>query len=211
MLDVRDVHVIDEPDTAAVILDPLRARLLAELTVPGSATTVAAALDLPRQKVNYHLRALENVGLVRQVTSRQRRGLTERVLESSARSYVVSPAVLGPSTPEPARTDRLSTAYLVAVAARLLREVGELAHRAELAAKPLPTLTIDTEVCFASAADRAAFTAELADAVTRLVGRYHAGQAPGGRLHRLVVASHPIPAPPSTAVGVAHPTEEIPT
>ena len=208
---MRDVHVIDEPDIAAVILDPLRARLLAELTVPGSATTVAAALDLPRQKVNYHLRALENVGLVRQVTSRQRRGLTERVLESSARSYVVSPAVLGPSTPEPARTDRLSTAYLVAVAARLLREVGELAHRAERAAKPLPTLTIDTEVCFASAADRAAFTAELADAVTRLVGRYHAGQAPGGRLHRLVVASHPIPAPPSTAVGVAHPTEEIPT
>lgn len=101
MLDVRDVHVIDEPDTAAVILDPLRARLLAELTVPGSATTVAAALDLPRQKVNYHLRALENVGLVRQVTSRQRRGLTERVLESSARSYVVSPAVLGPSTLNP--------------------------------------------------------------------------------------------------------------
>ena len=71
---MRDVHVIDEPDIAAVILDPLRARLLAELTVPGSATTVAAALDLPRQKVNYHLRALENVGLVRQVTSRQRRG-----------------------------------------------------------------------------------------------------------------------------------------
>ena len=95
---MRDVHVIDEPDIAAVILDPLRARLLAELTVPGSATTVAAALDLPRQKVNYHLRALENVGLVRQVTSRQRRGLTERLLESSARSYVVSPAVLPMST-----------------------------------------------------------------------------------------------------------------
>ena len=47
---------------------------------------------------------------------------------------------------------------------------------------------------FASAEDRAAFTAELADAVTTLTARYHDEAAPSGRWHRLVVLAHPRPA-----------------
>ena len=44
---------------------------------------------------------------------------------------------------------------------------------------------------FASAKDRAAFAAELADAVNGLVAKYHDEAAPGGRPHRFVVALHP--------------------
>src|SRR5712671_2177014 len=55
---VRDIAVIEDPAAAEVSLDPVRARLLAELAEPASATMVAARLGLPRQKVNYHLRAL---------------------------------------------------------------------------------------------------------------------------------------------------------
>lgn len=197
-----DVQVIDEPAVATAVLDPLRAQVLAALIEPASATSLAPRLGVPRQKVNYHLRALEQLGLVRLVETKPRRGLTERIVESTARSYVLSPAVLGRSAPEPTRTDRHSTAYLVAVAARLLREVGELARRAQAVGKPLPTLTLDTEVRFASAADRATFTAELADTVTRLVGRYHS-EDPGGRTHRLVVAAHPLPDHTPTPTEVA--------
>jgi hypothetical protein len=53
------------------------------------------------------------------------------------------------------------------------------------------TFAIDGEIRFATAADRAAFAGELGEAVSRLVARYHDGSAPGGRLHRLVVAVHP--------------------
>lgn len=206
-----DLQVIDEPAAATAVLDPVRSRLLASLRVPGSASSLAAAMGMPRQKVNYHLRTLEHLGLVKHVEFRPRRGLTERVVQSTASSYVLSPTVLGANAPEPARLDRLSTAYLVAVAARLVREVGELARRADAVGKPLPTLTIDTQVCFASAADRAAFTAELAEAVTRLVGRYHAPHAVGGRAHRLVVAGHPLAAAavePSAAPPAAGPPDE---
>src|SRR3954471_1052184 len=126
-----DVTVIEDPAAAEVSLDPIRARLLAELAEPRSATMLAAALGLPRQKVNYHLRTLEEHGLVELVEERPRRGLTERVLQATARGYVVSPAALGRSGADPARTDRLSTRYLIAVAARLVREVGLLARRAE--------------------------------------------------------------------------------
>jgi hypothetical protein len=73
----------------------------------------------------------------------------------------------------------------------MVREVVTLSRQAERAGQPLATLAIDTELRFASAAQRAAFTRDLADAVTALARRYHDESAPDGRWHRLVVAAHP--------------------
>lgn len=189
-----DVAVLDDPATARSALDPLRARMLAALREPGSASSVAATLGLSRQKANYHLRGLEEHGLVELVEERPRRGLTERLMVANARSYVVSPAALGDAGADPDRTDRLSSRYLIAVAARLVREVADLARRADDAGQPLATLTIDTEIRFASAADRAAFTTELSEHLTALAAAYHDESAPAGRWHRLLVAAHPTPA-----------------
>ena len=183
--------MIESPQAAVAALDPARSRVLAALAEPGSATSVARTLGLTRQRVNYHLRALESHGLVELVEERPRRGLTERVLRATAAAYVVSPAALGRAAPDPERTDRLSSRYLVAVAARMVREVVTLSRRAERAGQPLATLAIDTELRFASAAQRAAFTRDLAQAVTALATRYHDESAPDGRWHRLVVAAHP--------------------
>jgi DNA-binding transcriptional ArsR family regulator len=190
---VLDVEVVDEPAAAMALLDPARSKILATLVAPGSATTVATVLGEPRQRVNYHLRALEGLGLVHLVEERPRRGLTERVMLASARSYVVSPKALGDRTTTPARTDRLSTRYLIALAARIVREVADLVRRAEKARQPLATLAIDTEIRFGSAADRAAFTSDVGAAVTELAARYHDEQSPGGRWHRLIVAAYPRP------------------
>ena len=74
-----------------------------------------------------------------------------------------------------------------------MREVGDLVRRAKEAGKRLATLSLDTEIRFRSPAERAAFTRELTDAVTRLAARYHDPSASGGRAHRLVVVAHPLP------------------
>jgi DNA-binding transcriptional ArsR family regulator len=191
---MHDIEVIDHPATAAVALDPTRSRLLAELAQPASAAALAARVGIGRQKVNYHLRALEAHGLVEMAEERKWGGLTERVMVASAASYVVSPAALGPVAADPGRTaDRLSAGYLIALGARVVREVSDLVRRAREAGKRLPTLSLDTEVRFRSAAERSAFTRELTVAVTRLVARYHDAEAPGGRSHRLVVVAHPLP------------------
>jgi DNA-binding transcriptional ArsR family regulator len=192
-----DVAVLDDPAAAGAVLDPLRARVLAELAEPGSATTVAAALGLPRQQVNYHLRALEACGLVVLVEERPRRGLTERVVRATASSYVVSPAVLGALAAEPARADRLSARYLLALASRTVREVASLLAGATRAGRVVATLAIDTDIRIASAADRAAFADELAAAVRDIAARYHDEQAAAGRWHRLVVTAYPTPKEPS--------------
>lgn len=188
-----DLQAITEPTVAAAVLDPLRARIVAALRRPGSASSVSIVLGESRQKVNYHLRSLEEHGLVRLVEERPRRGLTERVMVASAHSYVVSPAALGAIAADPARTDRWSTRYLIALAARMVREVADLATMADQTGRPLATLAIDAEIRFASAADRKAFTEELTGAIASLTAQYHDEGAPGGRWHRLVVAAHARP------------------
>lgn len=189
-----DVHVIDDPAAAAVALEPVRSRLLAELSTPASAAALASRVGIPRQKVNYHLRALEAHGLVRVADTRRWGGLTERRMVASAASYVVSPGAMGLAAADPRRrADRLSAGYLIALAARIVREVAGLMRGAEAAGQNLATLSIDTEIRFASPADRAAFTRELTQSVAALAARYHDEQAPGGRPHRLVVVAHPLP------------------
>jgi len=194
---VLDIQVIHDPAAATVALDPMRSRLLSELAAPASAATLATRVGLARQKVNYHLNTLEAHGLVRLAEERKWGGLTERLLVATAASYVVSPSALGPVAMDPNReVDRLSAGYLIALGARIVREVADLVRRAKEARKRLATLAVDTEVRFRSPADRAAFSAELAGAITKLVSKYHDESAPGGRAHRLVIVAHPLPKKP---------------
>jgi DNA-binding transcriptional ArsR family regulator len=189
-----DIQVIDDPAAATVALEPTRSRLLSELASPASAATLAARVGLGRQKVNYHLHALEAHGLVRLAEERKWGGLTERLLVATAASYVVSPSALGPIAVDPDReVDRLSASYLIALGARVVREVGDLVRRATETHKRLATLAVDTEVRFKSPTERAAFTKELTEAIATLVAKYHDASTPGGRAHRLVLVAHPLP------------------
>src|SRR5919197_1401710 len=199
MAAVDEVTSIEDPAAAEATLDPMRARLLAELSEPSSATALDAKLGLSRQKVNYHVRALERHGLVELVEERRKGNVTERVFRATAAAYVISPAALAAVQPDPSRSpDRLSARWLLAIASRLVRDVGELIAGAARARKRLATFAMDGEVRFASAADRAAFAEELASTVAALVARYHDETAERGRVHRVIVAIHPSVTTPTT-------------
>jgi DNA-binding transcriptional ArsR family regulator len=189
------VAVIRDPAAATVALDPVRSRILAELAEPASAAMLSAPLKIPRQRLHYHLRALESHGLVRVAEKRRWGGLTESLFVATASSYMVSPAAMGPvaADPDARGTDRLSASYLIALAARIVREVGDLLRRSAELDKRLPTLSVDTVIRFRSAAERAAFTQEFAAAVAALTARYHDESAPGGRPHRLIAVAYPLP------------------
>jgi DNA-binding transcriptional ArsR family regulator len=189
---MQEVVVIEDAAAAAASLDPLRARLLRELAAPSSAAGLAAKVGLPRQKVNYHLHTLEEHGLVELVEERRKGNVMERVLQATASSYVISPSVISLVQPDPEHLrDRFSAYWLVALAARLLRDVGRLLSGAVAARQQLATFAVDGEITFASAASRAAFASELGAEVARLAAKYHDPGAAGGRKHRLVVALHP--------------------
>jgi DNA-binding transcriptional ArsR family regulator len=186
------VAVIENAAAAEAVLDPMRVRLLAELVEPRSATMLGSRFGLPRQKVNYHLKALERHGLVELVEERHKGNVNERMLQATAAAYVISPLALAAVQPDPGLApDRRSARWLLAVAARLVRDVGALITGATQANKRLATFALDGEVRFASAADRAAFAEELTQAITALVAKYHDAAAEGGRDHRIIVAVHP--------------------
>jgi DNA-binding transcriptional ArsR family regulator len=189
-----DVRVLDDAAAVEVALDPIRAKILDALSEPGSAATVAAAVGSTRQKVNYHLKALAAHGLVEPAEERVWGGITERFMRRSARRLVVAPDVLHREAIDPNEVaDRLSAAYLIAVNARTVTELGAIAKHAATGTR-LPTLTVDAVIGFRSPDDRAAFAADLQAAVAALVARYHHDD---GRPHRLTVSSYPRPEEPS--------------
>lgn len=188
----QTLDMVHSPAQAAVLLDPLRLRMLERLGEPESASSLARQFGLPRQKVNYHLRELEKGGFVDLVEERRKGNCVERLYRATARYYVIDPAVLGRLGADPEQVqDRFSAAYLVAVASKTIRDVAELRERASKAGKRLATMTLETEVRFASAAERAAFVEELTGEVARLVAKYHNEREAGGRRFRFLIGGYP--------------------
>lgn len=184
--------MLTSAEQAATVFEPTRLRLLTELREPASASQLARRFGEQRQRVNYHLRALESAGLVRLVEERRRGNCTERIVQATASAYLVSPEALGAlgATPEQVK-DRFSSAYLVAVSAEAVSEVATLRARAERAGKALPTLTVQTEVRFASQESMSAFAREATELLTRLAAKHHDGSAADGRLFKFFLGGYP--------------------
>ncbi|MEU8250117.1 helix-turn-helix domain-containing protein [Nonomuraea sp. NPDC048916] len=189
-----EMSLMDEPDRLRVALTPIRRELLARLREPASAVRLAAELDLPRQRVSYHLKVLERQGLIEVVEERPRRGFVERVMRATANAFLVDPDVLASAADVEAGfhgiADRHAAEHLVEVAAGTVRHVTRMAAEADRQGVRLLTFTLEAEVRFAEPGDVHRFTDELAEAVSRVAARY---DTPGGRPYRLVAGGHPAP------------------
>ena len=185
------MQVLTDASQLATALSPLRMRVLREMQQPQSATSLAPRLGLPRQTLNYHLRELEREGFLEVVEERPRRGCVERLLKVTSRAFVVNPALLGALSDDPDEArDRFSSAFLVATATKLIRDLVVLGDRANAVKQRLATFTLDCEIGFASPAAFRAFTEELASTVARLAAKFDSGDAKSRRF-RLVLGSHP--------------------
>jgi DNA-binding transcriptional ArsR family regulator len=187
------VRVVDDPRHAALLAAPVRQRILTALAEPGSASSVAKSLGLARQLVAYHVRQLEAAGYVALVREEQRRGCTERILRRTAQYLVASHEVFGGEGIDLRKIkDKFSSGYLIALAARMAKDVSEAQAAADRAGRPLATLSAEVEVRLRSPQDRQAFADELLESIARLVEKYHDADAVDGRSYRLMVGAHPI-------------------
>jgi DNA-binding transcriptional ArsR family regulator len=198
------LELIDSPRKAAVLMNPLRAAVLRSAVEPASATELAGRLGLTRQRVNYHVRALARAGLLRRAGRRRKRNMIEQRYVATARSYVLSPDVLGPAGAQGAAGERgaedeYSAARLMLLAARSQSELGRSMQAAAAEGKRLSTLSIETALRFESAEQRAEFAEALRTAVLDVVARHASpmegasGESGPGRPYRLLIGCHPIP------------------
>jgi hypothetical protein len=133
---------------------------------------------------------------VRFVEERRKGNCVERVVRATARRYLIGPQTLGAlGTGAPLTPDHLAASQLVSLAARAIQEVARLAALARGAGKRLATLSLDTEVRFASAGARKAFTDDLTRAVAEVVAKHDDPSAPSARSFRLFLGAYPRPAP----------------
>lgn len=186
-MDNTGTALIDDVEKARQGLTPLRLRMLALLREPGSAATLAAALELPRQKVGYHLHALEKAGLVTPAGERQRRGFTERLFAAGA--FVVDPSIFGAPPTNAEKQDRFAAEHLVARSAETVREVTRMQAAAAAEGTRLLTFTIEADIGFAAPQDIEAFTTRLTAMVAALAEEY--APKTDGRRYRLLIGGHP--------------------
>jgi DNA-binding transcriptional ArsR family regulator len=185
----QPVHVVEDIEALQVLGNPLRVRILELLREPGSAATVAREVGETRQKVNYHLKELERVGLVAPVGERRSGNFMETLYESVGRSFLVSPRV---AWSDRRRVDTLrqqhSLERLVMVGGRLEREAISLLDRAAFDGEQIASAAVEVDVHFADEKDRAAFLEQYLAAVQELCDRYGSRD---GLPYRLVMAAHP--------------------
>jgi hypothetical protein len=147
---------------------------------------------MPRQRVLYHLRMLEAQRLVeaREHGTVGRR--IDRTYVRTATSYAIAPKTLGGVAVD-SRTvaDAFSSAYLSAVAAKALNDLAALNRAAAARGKRVPTLTLETQVRFATPADQRRFADELTRTFATLAARYHQPDAPQGRTFRVFACGYP--------------------
>jgi DNA-binding transcriptional ArsR family regulator len=186
------LKVLRGASQAASVLHETRRALIEHLAEPDSAAGLARKLKTSRQRVRYHVQQLEREGLVECVAERRNGNCVERLLRATARTYVISPEAIGSLGDSPViASDRFSAGYLLASAARVVRDVGALEARARAESRRLATLTLQGEVRFASVEQRAAFASDLTDMLAQLIARYHDDEAPDGRRYQLTVLAHP--------------------
>lgn len=195
-----EIETVTDGKRAAVLMHPLRMKIVALAGEPTSATELAARLRKSRQLVNYHVRELARARFLKRAGQRRKRNLIEQRYVATARAYLLDPDMLGSLGADARRmSDTLSTGYLLALAALAQSELSRSARDAAARGKSLATLSINTELRFESTAQRADFARAIHRAVVDVVAR-HASSAtttdgrPGpGRPYRLVLGCYPIP------------------
>lgn len=179
---MRDVLYLDEIAQAETLLKPQRIEVMRQLAEPKSCGEVGAALDQTPQRVYYHVKRLVEAGLVTQVAERRVRGISEGIYQASARSYWLSPRLVGRIGRTRAQ-DALSLGHLLDLMEEVQADVGRL----DPAAAELPSIGVSGQIRVRPER-RQEFLADLRSTLQDLFARY--GGADGDAF-KLALACYP--------------------
>jgi DNA-binding transcriptional ArsR family regulator len=173
---MQDVAYLERLEQAQTLLKPRRIEILRLLAEPRTCTQVAGELGDSPQKVYYHVKRLQEAGLVELVDERRVRGINEGIYRAVAGSYWLSPQLVGTIGRRRAQ-DELSLGYLLDLAEELQADLARLA----VTRSELPSLGISGEVRLGPE-QRSAFLADLREALQSVMTRYGGEEGPAFRI-----------------------------
>ncbi|MEE8109234.1 MAG: helix-turn-helix domain-containing protein [Gammaproteobacteria bacterium] len=182
----QELMVVSDARTMALLADPLKSKILQEMDQPRTTAELAVVMGMPRQKLGYHVRQLEDAGLLASVGESRRGNCVARKLQAAARQIIVIRTDPQGSIPE----DRYSGSWLMERCASAIREVGVLSSAAGEKGEKLPVLTLESEIAFDNPQDQQAFAQELSELIAALIDRYGSTSS-GATRFRFLVASYP--------------------
>ena len=185
----QQVYSVRDHDTLQALSHPTRVQMLEVLREPASTAEVARRIGQPRQRINHHLHALEEAGLVERVGEERTGNFVATKYRAVARSFVVSPSV---AWSDPRRMEAMRSQHsletLVLLGERVQSDAAALLDRAAFDGEQIASAAVTAETRFASEEDRTAFLDEYLSAVARLTEKYGSRK---GESYRVVVAAYP--------------------
>ena len=183
-----ELMVVSDRQTMALLADSLKSEILREMDRPQTTAELSQAMGMPRQKLGYHVRQLEEAGLLANVGESRRGNCVARKLQAVARHFVINRT----DTDAAVTPDRYSSHWLVEQSARTIREIGVLSADAASGGESLQAVTLDSEIAFDNLQDQQAFAQELSELIVALVARYGSDSS-AARRFRVLAASYPKP------------------
>lgn len=180
---MRDVIYLARIDQAETLLKPQRIEILRQLAEPRTCTEVATRLGQTSQRVYYHVRRLVGAGLVDQVSERKVRGIHEGIYQAGARSYWLSPGLVGRIGGLRKAQDAMSLGYLLDLMEEVQADVAGL----DPTAPELPSIGISGEI-HVPLERRQEFLDDLQTSLQDLFTRYGGSE---GDPFKLAVACYP--------------------
>jgi DNA-binding transcriptional ArsR family regulator len=198
--EVAPVYRLESAEQALALLNPIRAEILRLLSEPASASEIGRKIGETPQKVNYHLKMLEKVGLVRRSGTRQVKNLVEVLYLAVARSFVIPDAFGWPEELRSRMQTQGSLRHLLTAAEKIRKDTARLMEAADERAE-IPSAALELEVELPDEAAREAFIRDYAEAVRQVVARYRSGSKPeDGQAYRVMAVIYPM----TTEGGAGH-------
>jgi DNA-binding transcriptional ArsR family regulator len=170
---MQDVLYVEVAGQAGALLHPLRIEVLKTLAKPRSCPDVAKELGETSQKIYYHVKILESAGLIEKVEERRVRGIMEGLYRARAKSYWLSPSLVGKVGGADRARDQMSLGFVLSLAEEIQTDVARLGEKTGEGQK-VPSLGLSLQIELDGAEERARFLAELQETLQGLAKKYAA-------------------------------------
>ncbi|WP_062231166.1 ArsR/SmtB family transcription factor [Fictibacillus sp. FJAT-27399] len=188
---IEETYLVTLPEQAAALLHPIRSEMLSTLKEPASATEIAKLLNESPQKINYHLKALEKVGLVFRAGTRNVRNLVEVLYQAVAKTLIFSDSLgLSPETSQKLK-DQHALAHVLTLTETMKKDALQLMEKAE--DEQIPSAILQASVSLSNEEERNQFINEYFSLLHQLVGKYQSGKNEQGEEYQVSIAVYPKP------------------